>query len=163
MGKLRNPDYICVDCEVSFELKSWPKSDLRKKYCPMCGDYIGVKAMRVKYPAGTRTPWSYEEEQWVDECVAGNLSTYMLAHKTGRKIGAVRSRIGRRREELKIQSSRPTWKGYEALTERCLNNEITVQELAGITGKSFPATRAHIGRERKKRRKEHENNTEGQN
>ena len=163
MGKLRNPDYFCSDCDVAFELKSWPKADTRKKYCPMCGDYVAIKALRPTHKADGKLPWTYEEEQWLDECLAGNLSLYMLAHKTGRKVSAVRSRIGRRRQELKIQSNRPTWEGYEAITEQCLNGEITIQELMGITGKTFPAVRSHIQRERTKRRKQNENSIERAN
>lgn len=163
-SKVRNSTYICTDCDVSFELLSWPGKDVRKKYCPMCGDDAAVRAIRPKYKADGKTPWTYKEMQWLDECVAGNLSIYMLAHKSGRKISAIRSRVGRRREELGIQSDRPSWTDYDrSIAEKCLNKEITMEDVAELTGKSFSAVRSHICRERKKRRKENENHIERAN
>jgi hypothetical protein len=164
MGKLRNPHYYCEECDVAFDIISWPKADTRKKYCPMCGDYVGVKALRPKHKADGKLPWTYEEEQWLDEYIAGNLSFYILVHKTGRGITAVRSRIGRRKQELKIQSKRPAWSDEDKATaERCWNKEITIQELADLTGKTFTAARMHMHRMKKKRSKENENHIERTN
>jgi hypothetical protein len=128
----------------------------------MCGDDYAVKALKPKRT--DRTPWTSEEMQWLDECIAGEMTLYTLALKTDRKVSAVRSRISRRRQETgAVSKKRPPWEDWEqAFIEEHLDGKYTREEVMELTGRSYQSVRVFACRMRQ-RRIENENNIERTN
>jgi hypothetical protein len=152
--KVRNSKYICTECDVAFQLLSWPKKNKRIKYCPMCGDYLAVKPYKAQ--ATSTDIWTDEEIELLDKYIAGEMTIYALSMKIGRDIKAIESRRWRRKKELGILGpKRPEWTDEEKeFGEQCLNGEITYDELAEKVGKTYEAVRAYVSRVRVKRRKQ---------
>lgn len=151
--KIRNSKYICTDCDVSFELLSWSGKDIRKKHCPMCGDYVSVRTLKLK--TINDDIWSDEELEYLDRYIAGEVTNYSLAFRFGRSIKAVNSKAWKRRKDLGIPCRmKPPWTDEDKeYADWCINGEITLEDLAAKVGRNYESVRCFVSRRRKQQNK----------
>jgi transcription elongation factor Elf1 len=96
--------YICLDCIFTFTIHTNKKKSMRYTYCPSCGDCVNVELYEPgKKEKNVYNYWQDWEMELVDRIIANEIKIYQVAYKTNRTPKSVRTRLGRRKEELGIE------------------------------------------------------------
>lgn len=128
-------EYVCHDCVFTFKLVK--PEHVNTIHCPICADYFDVTL--VKRQIRAVKPWTEEETNLINRCIAGEIDVYDIMKKTGRREKSVRMKIDRQRQKIKPTKKKiGKWNEYETdLVFKCINGEFTVREVADKLGRTY--------------------------